>query len=260
MSRAAFSGFGRKMVDEIGGFSDEVPHNYTDVEYSYYAVSRGWKLGTVPGMLALFNKSRPTLSQRIDETIVVAHPVLPDELSRYDAVTNARLKHCNLCDWYGEVFSEAGACPSCGCVPEDRTVYRWLSESILMYRRLPALAVGLEGALEKEWARQFQGARTSYKEMIAELAAKGRLPNRANSFHLSLFRCEPIFGDLDPITRELKRLLKRGAVALFQFSRPMPMHGRRRRIGCSGRWRMWASSRGLQCSMQAERSDIRSSQ
>lgn len=209
-------GMRRKMVDEIGGFSDDVPHNYTDVEYSYYAESKGWKLGTAPSMLALFNKSRPTLSQRFDETVVVAHPVLPDELSRYDAVSNGRLKHCNLCDWFGEAFHERDLCPSCGSGPEDRTIYRWLSEGILMYRRLPALAVGLTGRLEKEWAAQFQGARMAVHDMVAELAANGRLPNRPGTFHLSLIRCEPAFDELDLVARELKRLLLRGGTALFQ--------------------------------------------
>ncbi|WP_175345301.1 glycosyltransferase [Bradyrhizobium sp. ORS 375] len=210
-------GMRRKMVDQIGGFSDDVPHNYTDVEYSYYAESRGWKLGTVPGMLALFNKSRPTLSQRFDETVMVAHPVLPDELARYDAVANGRLKHCNLCDWYGEAFVAADCCPSCGCTPEDRTVYRWLSDSILMYRRLPALGVGLHGAMEKEWGRQFQGARMSMKDMIGELKSNGRLPNRAMSFHLALLRCTPALDDLELAARELKRLVMRGGTALVQI-------------------------------------------
>ena len=48
----------RKMYEEIGGFSEDVPHDYTDVEYSYYAESRGWKLSEAPAVLALFNKEQ----------------------------------------------------------------------------------------------------------------------------------------------------------------------------------------------------------
>jgi hypothetical protein len=212
-------GMRRKMVDEIGGFSEDVPHSYTDVEYSYYAESNGWKLGTVPGMLALFNKSRPTLSQRFDETLVVAHPVLPDELDRYDAVVGGKLKHCNICDWYGPSFGEAAKCPSCEALPEDRSVYRWLSEGIYMYRRLPTLAVGLEGKLENEWARQFQGPRMTVEALTAELKAKGRLPNRSASFHLSLIRCGELSeADLQMIANELARVMLPGAVVLLQRS------------------------------------------
>ncbi|GAB1717118.1 MAG: hypothetical protein NTAFB05_21600 [Nitrobacter sp.] len=218
-------GMRRKMVDEIGGFSEDVPHSYTDVEYSYYAESNGWKLGTVPGMLALFNKSRPTLSQRFDETLVVAHPVLPDELDRYDAVVGGRLKHCNICDWYGPSFGGAARCPSCEALPEDRSVYRWLSEGTYMYRRLPALAVGLEGKLENEWARQFQGPRMTVEALIAELKAKGRLPNRATSFHLSLIRCGELSeAELQMIAGELARVMLRGAVVLLQRSLTSSQH------------------------------------
>ena len=35
----------RRMFEEIGGFSQAVPHNHTDVEYSFYVESCGWKLG-----------------------------------------------------------------------------------------------------------------------------------------------------------------------------------------------------------------------
>jgi len=211
-------GIRRKMVAEIGGFSDDVPHSYTDVEYSFYAESKGWKLANAPGMLALFNKSRPTLSQRFDETLVVAHPVLPDELERYDAVANGKLKHCNLCDWYGPAFGEAAKCPSCESLPEDRSVYRWLSDGILMYRRLPALAVGLTGRLEIEWARQFQGPRLTTESLISELQSKSRLANRPATFHLSLVRLGQLDRDqLLLVAKELSRLTVKGGVALIQI-------------------------------------------
>lgn len=212
-------GMRRKMVSEIGGFSEDVPHSYTDVEYSFYAESKGWKLANAPGMLALFNKSRPTLSQRFDESLVVAHPVLPDELERYDAVARGKLKHCNLCDWYGPAFEDGAKCPSCGAVPEDRSIYRWLSDGILMYRRLPALAVGLTGSLEREWAQQFQGPRLTKNEFVSELRHKGRIPNRPATFHLSLLRIEEFdMGDLALVAKELRRLTVSGGKILIQLN------------------------------------------
>jgi glycosyltransferase involved in cell wall biosynthesis/GT2 family glycosyltransferase len=210
-------GMRRKMVTEIGGFSDDVPHSYTDVEYSYYAESKGWKLANVPNMLALYNKSRPTLSQRFDESLFIAHPVLANELDRYDAVARGDLKHCNVCDWYGAAFDDEGKCPSCVCSPDDRSVYRWLSDGIFMYRRLPALATGLKGRLEKEWAKQFQGPRLTAEALIAELEAKGRLSNKPGSFHLSLIRCGSLSAaHLKLIATELKRVTIRGGTALLQ--------------------------------------------
>ena len=81
------------MYEEIGGFSEDVPHDYTDVEYSYYAESRGWKLSEAPAVLALFNKSRPTLSQRFDESVKVADPVLSHQIELFDGVAAGRLCH-----------------------------------------------------------------------------------------------------------------------------------------------------------------------
>ncbi len=212
----------RAMVDEIGGFSEDVPHDYTDVEFSYYAESCGWKLAEAPGVLALFNKSRPTLSQRFDETILVAHPVLPEQVETFDQVRAGRLHHCNICDWFGRAFvPEDRGCPECGSQPPDRTLYRWLSESPYMYRRLPALNVGLHGKMDKTWAEQFQGPRLTAPEFLAQLRDSGRLKNGTGAFHLAVLRLnaedEPAFLAM---AKELRRLLKPGGVVLFQGPTP----------------------------------------
>jgi glycosyltransferase involved in cell wall biosynthesis len=209
----------RQMYEEIGGFSYDVPHDYTDVEYSYYAESCGWDLIEVPGVMALFNKSRPTLSQRFDETVVVAHPVSMDQVRRFDAVRAGKLKHCNCCDWFGEVFEQPGRrCGDCGSTPEDRTIYRWFAESPFMYRRLPALGVGMEGKMAAIWADQFQGPQFSRQELLAELRAAGRLKNAAGAFHLSIIRLSESETESDcmHLAKELQRVMKSGAVVLFQ--------------------------------------------
>ena len=47
----------------------------------------GWTLAEAPGVLALFNKSRPTLSQRFGrEPCSWPHPVDLDQIERFDAV------------------------------------------------------------------------------------------------------------------------------------------------------------------------------
>jgi glycosyltransferase involved in cell wall biosynthesis len=208
----------RKMYAEIGGFSDLVPHDYTDVEYSFYAESCGWKLADTSNALALFNKSRPTLAQRFDESLVVAHPVLLNEIEQFDAVVRGVLKHCNVCNWFGEAFSADDLkCPACSAGRADRTLFRWLSESKYMYRRLPSLAVGLDGAMAQVWKQQFQGLRCSVPELLTILRRAERLPNKASSFHLAYIRCRLMKRDsLMMIARELKRVLIPGGRALIQ--------------------------------------------
>ena len=46
----------RAMFDEIGGFSHKVPHQHTDVEYSYYVESCGWELGDIAGVAAYYRR------------------------------------------------------------------------------------------------------------------------------------------------------------------------------------------------------------
>jgi len=179
----------RRMVNEIGGFSDEVPHDYTDVEYSFYAESRGWRLAEAEGVLALFNKTRPSLSHRFRDDIMVAHPVLPAQVKTFGAVVNGRLRHCNICDWFGEEFdAEMSGCPQCGCGPQDRTLFRWLSDSTTLYRRLPALSVGLAGKMAELWASQFQGPKLSFEQFTEVMKTKGRLSNAPGSLDIVILR------------------------------------------------------------------------
>jgi glycosyltransferase involved in cell wall biosynthesis/GT2 family glycosyltransferase/predicted TPR repeat methyltransferase len=207
----------RAMYEEIGGFSNEVPHSYTDVEYSYYAESKGWELSSAPGVLALFNKSRPTLSQRFDENVAVAHPVLPQDLDRLKHVVAGNLSHCNICDWYGRSFRSGMICQQCGSEGNDRSLFRWLSESSYMFRRLPCLGIGLSGEIEKVWEQQFQGPRMGSKEFLSELQAHSQLKNRSSSMHIVLLRFQQIdFSDAALIASECARLLLPGGLVVLQ--------------------------------------------
>jgi glycosyltransferase involved in cell wall biosynthesis len=208
----------RKMVDQIGGFSNDVPHDYTDVEYSFYAESRSWRFGEVDHVLALFNKSRPSLSQRFRDDIKVAHPVLPDQLPNFQGVIDGRLKHCNICDWFGPDFhSETGDCPLCGSGPLDRSLFRWLSDSTYLYRRLPAISVGLAGKMEAVWTEQFQGPRLTLDGLTEELRKNGRLPNSPGRLHLAVLRVGNFDqAEIQSVSKELRRLLVPGATVVFQ--------------------------------------------
>lgn len=163
----------RDMVNEIGGFSEDVPHSYTDVEYSYYVESCGWELGSVPGLLALFNKTRPDFWSRVDETVKVIHPPTLKDLPLLQKIADNATKFCNVCNWSGPEFDHNQGCPACGSTPGHRSLYRYLAESTLSYRRLPALWVGDNRCLEPYWTPSFQGQQLSLEDARKQIASKG---------------------------------------------------------------------------------------
>jgi glycosyltransferase involved in cell wall biosynthesis len=175
--QGGFFAIRRSMFDAIGGFSLDVPHNYTDVEYSYFVESRGWQLGQAPGFLALYNKTRPGIFSRVDEGVGAIHPPVPGDLPRLDRIAARQGAYCNACEWQGDAFLDAAACPRCKATPADRSLMRFLAESVFTYRRLPALALGLGDAMTAFWRQHFTG-----EPMGAELAnarfASGGAPTR----------------------------------------------------------------------------------
>ncbi len=183
----------RAMLDEIGGFSDDVPHSYTDVEFSYFVESSGWQLGEIPHVLALFNKTRPDIVSRMDESIFATHPPMMEQRSWLDSIANRTAAACNLCGWQGEA---SAACPNCGAQPVDRTLYRMLAESLFTYRRLPAIAVGLGGPLEAFWKHSFQGAFWD-RDGAAAALARGALDFGDGRIMLNVIRDLGEFDALD---------------------------------------------------------------
>lgn len=186
----------RRMIDEIGAFSTEVPHSYTDVEFSYYVESCGWELGEVPGLKALFNKTRPGLFHRVDETIGAVHPPTLADLPVLDAIARGELCHCTLCAGQFPAFidEEAGSiCPGCGADRRARSIYRCLVDSTLLFRRLPALGINLPAGLDGFWTAQFQGRTMSTEALVEALrSGPGRLdlnPGRLKVILLNGF-CE----------------------------------------------------------------------
>ncbi|WP_211341201.1 glycosyltransferase [Paracoccus methylarcula] len=179
----------REMIDEIGGFSNDVAHAYTDVEFSYYVESRGWELGQAPGMLSLYNKTRPSIFHRLDEKMSALHPPTLNDLPILDAVSKRSLALCNACGKSSPAFTHVGAeavCPECGSTRRSRSLQRFLSESLLLYRRLPALAVSAPGPLLDFWRHQFQGHALSLEDLLQRLAASQPLNIAENSLPLIL--------------------------------------------------------------------------
>lgn len=165
----------RSMWEEIGGFSDALPHQHTDTEYSYYAESRGWRLGQVPEVLSLYNRTRPGLLSRLDENVRVVHPATLEMKELLDRVAAGTVALCNLCGWHGDRFDGEGGretCPRCGSEPGQRTIHRYLAESLLTYRRLPGLYVDPHPSLATFWRQQF-GDRLLSSEQLREDGGDG---------------------------------------------------------------------------------------
>lgn len=207
----------REMVDQIGGFSDAVPHNSTDVEFSYYVESCGWDLGEVPGLMALFNKTRPGLFHRIDEHHAALHPPMIEDLPALDRIANGRGRHCNACGKASAEFREMperAICPHCGSTRRARSIHRVLAESILLYRRLPALAVNVPESLAQFWKEQFQGGVFGAQEFSGLMRDSGRTEFADN--RLDVILLNDIVGpaavgldvDVDRALAEAARLLK----------------------------------------------------
>lgn len=184
----------RAMYDAIGGFSKHVPHSYTDVEYSYYVESCGWKLGQIDSTLALFNKTIPDIWSRVDEHTKVIHPPRLQDLPRLHAITRREIYFCNICEWSAPRHLTSGYhnCPHCGAHPAHRSLYRYLAEGLLTYRRLPALWINPHACLEAFWNKSFQGRRLSEREINQELTSQGKLDTATDALALIVVQeCKP---------------------------------------------------------------------
>ncbi|APE45117.1 hypothetical protein BOO69_18125 [Sulfitobacter alexandrii] len=205
----------RSMIDAIGGFSDDVPHNSTDVEFSYYVESCGWELGEVPGLMALYNKTRPGLFHRVDETMGALHPPMLEDLRALDAIAGGEVCHCNACGKQSSAFEDldgAARCPHCGASRRGRSLHRALAESTLLYRRLPALGVNVPQAISGFWTQQFQGRQIEAAPLLEILKGTGRTDFADG--RLSFVMLNDALGS-DPkadelLLREASRLLKPG--------------------------------------------------
>lgn len=223
--QGGFFAMRRKTYDEIGGFSPDVFHDYTDVEYSYYVESCGWELGEVPGLMALFNKTRPGLGARVDEHHSAMHPPFLQDLPWLDAVARREVRRCNVCETQGRSFKggdTVAICKRCGSTRRARSLHRVLAESILLYRRLPALGVNIPDSLAEFWKFQFQGPALSGPEFAEILKTKKRLPNRNAGLQLACLN-EALD---DPATRtavatEVGRLLAQGSTLFVAGETPL---------------------------------------
>lgn len=210
----------RAMYDEIGGFSEAVPHAYTDVEYSYYVESCGWELGSIPSVLALFNKTVPDIWSRIHEGVKVIHPPRLVDLPRLHAIAEQQTHFCNCCGWAGPAFGADDECPQCAAAPRHRSLYRYLAESTLTYRRLPALWVNPHASLLPFWRKSFQGRQLNQDELLREIRSQGQLDQASGGLALAVLDapCDDV-RDFDVLLGELSRSLSQDS-KLILMPRP----------------------------------------
>lgn len=209
----------RAMYEQIGGFSLQVPHNYTDVEYSYYVESMGWKLGSPPGVLALFNKTRPGLFTRVDESFAAMHPPVLEDIPLLERIVKRNVAYCNVCGWHGDAFNmdeeSVAVCPGCNAQPRDRSLYRFLAESTLTYRRLPALGINVGVAMQSIWAKQFQGKLLDSDAVYLQIQGTGRLDFNKGSLKLVYVDNLPEASDEIVLMQEIERILAPDGVLLL---------------------------------------------
>jgi glycosyltransferase involved in cell wall biosynthesis len=209
----------RSMFESIGGFSETVPHNHTDVEYSYFVESCGWQLGQIPDMVALYNKTRPELTARLTESVFAAHPGSSELAPLFESVAELRSNFCNVCGSAVSFLKSTGSdatCPNCSSTPFERSLYRFIAESILTYRQRVALFVAESDCITPVWQRMFSGRILRYQDLIDEINAQGQANHPSERFDLIVLRVPDRTEGCHPAALgECSRVLKHGGQLLY---------------------------------------------
>ncbi|MEP3477408.1 MAG: glycosyltransferase [Hyphomicrobiales bacterium] len=210
----------RAMYEDIGGFNLNLPHDHTDVEYSYYVEANNWELGEIPKVLAMYEKTKPNMFSRITENHLSVHPGSLKNKKLIDSIANDRIKLCNVCEWSGEKFEgteDSETCPSCFSIPSDRALYHYLNNSILLNRRLLGLCVNAPKCTQDFWKKQFQGNILSLSE-FEETIRKSSLPTASQS--LDIVYCNNIFDQNGKLNQtkidEIHRVLSEKGVFILR--------------------------------------------
>ncbi|YBV96725.1 glycosyltransferase [Phyllobacteriaceae bacterium JZ32] len=144
----------RKAYLDVGGFNEAVPHSGMDVEYSFYLMTKGYDLLSLPNIAAISNKTRPEIYSIVDENTLFVHPSNHCEISKFDRLANAEIRHCVCCGWQGDSFrisvaNDMEQCPACGADGFSRSVWRYLSHSGHLQTRPSAFVFSCNEGLEK---------------------------------------------------------------------------------------------------------------
>ena len=161
--------FRRSAYLEHGGFNERLPMNQCDVELSYYLQSCGCKLGDIPSVLSVTQRTRPTFHARLDDGVAVVHPVTTDAdeelISRCVA---GECKRCNISGWmvssprHGRSRSEivgGFVNPTNGSTGVSRAIYRLVATRHWNNQSLSLAAWLTEGSLVEPLRSMFSVVR-----------------------------------------------------------------------------------------------------
>jgi GT2 family glycosyltransferase/glycosyltransferase involved in cell wall biosynthesis len=143
----------RSVFEAHGGFSEAVPQDGTDVEYSYYLESRGVQIGDIPNVYSATTKTIPGVESMLDENALIVHPLDRAKIERVERITRGEVCSCNICQWQGTAFLtcesdlEESVCPNCRSTRFSRTVLRLLSLDATLQRRPRGWAMLSEASL-----------------------------------------------------------------------------------------------------------------
>ncbi len=206
----------RAMFDSIGGFSEAVPHNHTDVEYSYYVESCGWQLGEITDFVIIYQKSRPLLTTRLDESVYAVHPGSITLAPLLDQVVRRETNFCNVCSSAVTYAAPSALCSVCGATPFHRSLYRYLAESNLTFRRLVALQTGESDWLLPDWKKMFRGRSINYAGLMAEMDENGRIDHPDDRLDLVVLRLpDEVQTPPENLLPEIARVLKPDGLLLY---------------------------------------------
>jgi glycosyltransferase involved in cell wall biosynthesis len=168
----------RSAYDTVGGFSDTVAQDGTDIEYSYFLESKGYELADIPAIRSISSKTLPAPHTLVDETAYLMHPLTLANAPDFDQVASGEGILCSLCGGRNIREQKLGkeripVCVDCGSTPFDRSTMRYLSLSGVLQRRPPVTMVGRSQALEtanKRLCPAFATVAGSAQEMAALIA------------------------------------------------------------------------------------------
>lgn len=152
--------------------------------------------------------------------MLAIHPPTMDDLPTLDAIVGGENSFCNICQHLQprlDAWLDDYRCSGCGASAADRSLYRFLAESTLTYRRLPAIGFGVGESMKRIWSSQFQGALYNADSLDAAVEKSGRLPYRDGSLRFAYVDAES--GLTDVVAKEIRRVLSRDALVLYRPDR-----------------------------------------